>query len=325
AEYWKTVQAHGSRDLDQRQIEFACQKLLEAERPEETFKLLSGVPHGKASVSPPIAMNALEAYAKWRLSHPDAQLRGDLLHIIRGLFGWLQKAIQSDNDELTQRLGQLEWEYLSLLEGSQASPRTLIHCLSESPEFFARLITLVFPSATEQELMAEPSEAERQRASHAYRLLLHWKRIPGTQSDNSIDEEQLFQWLESARSLCRELGRLEAADSAIGEMLASWPQHDDDARWPCEVVCDAIEEMNSDDLDRGFQVGVLNLRGVTMKSPFDGGDLERREATKYRRWAEQCDLDWPRTAASLRNVAESYASDARREDARAAEWAQERH
>ncbi len=325
AEYWKTVPAYGSRDLDQRQIEFACQKLLEAERPEETFRILSGVSRGKVSVSPSIAMDVLEACVRWRLSHPDAQLRGDSLRIIQELFGWLQNAIQFSNDEPTRRLGQLEWEYLHLLDGPRTLPRTLNHRLSESPEFFAQLIALVFPSTNEQESDAEPSEEERQRASHGYHLLLHWKRIPGMQSDNTIDEEQLFQWLESARSLCRESGRLEAADSAIGEMLASWPQHDDDPRWPCEVVCDAIEEVNSDDLDRGFQVGVLNLRGATTRSPFDGGDLEQSEARKYGRWAERCDLDWPRTAASLRNVAESYKSDARREDARAAEWAQNRH
>ncbi len=51
--------------------------------------------------------------------------------------------------------------------------------------------------------------------------------------------------------------------------------------WPCEEICDAIEETNSDDLDDGFQVGVLNSRGVTCRSPLDGGDLERKEATKY--------------------------------------------
>ena len=181
--------------------------------------------------------------------------------------------------------------------------------------------------------MRNPTEEQQKMASHAYRLLMNWgsgrapaNRIPGAQSDGSIDEEQLLRWLESARSLCRDSGHLEVADSTIGEMLASWPKpEDEDARWPCEEICDAIEEAASEDLDHGFQIGVLNSRGVVGRSPFDGGDLERKEAAKYRRWAEHCDADWPRTAASLRSVADSYEFDAQREDARAAEFAQDRH
>jgi hypothetical protein len=150
-------------------------------------------------------------------------------------------------------------------------------------------------------------------------------RIPGSQSDGSIDEEQLLGWLESARSLCRDSGNLEIADSQIGEMLARWPQpQSEETMWPCEEICDAIEEANSDDLDRGFQIGVLNSRGATLSSPLDGGDLERKERDRYRRWAGLCNVDWPRTAASLRKVAESYESIAEREDSRAAERAHER-
>ena len=92
---------------------------------------------------------------------------------------------------------------------------------------------------------------------------MNWNRIPGTQPDGSVDEEQLLRWLESARSLCRESGHLEVADSKIGEMLASWPQpEDENTMWPCEEICDAIEEADSDDLDHGFQIGVRNSRGV---------------------------------------------------------------
>ncbi len=324
-EYWKTVPTGASRHLDQQQIEFACRRLLEADRPEEAIRILAGVTLSNVSVSPSLVMDALTAHREGTQPHRDARLRGDTLYTIEQLFEWLQETIPFQDDEPTRRLGQLEWEYLDLFDGADALPRTLIYRLSESPEFFAALIALIFRSTGEREAEAEPSEEQQQRASHGYRLLLHWKRIPGTHSDDAIDEEQLLQWLESARSLCRDSGHLEAADSAIGEMLASCPQHEDELSWPCEAVRDAIEATNCDDLDRGFQIGVLNRRGVIMRSPLDGGDLERKEAANYRRWAELCDIDWPRTAASLRSVAESYEFDAQREDARAADWGQDRH
>ena len=246
--------------------------------------------------------------------------------LLQELFGWLQKALQFGNDEPTRRLAQLEWEFLSLLDGFEASPETLIYCLSDDPKFFAQLIALIFRSRNEQASDAKSTEEQQKRAIHGYGLLANWNRIPGTQSHGSIDEEQLLRWLESARSLCRDSGHREIADSTIGEMLARWPKpQNEDTMWPCEEICDAIEEANSDDLDDGFQIGVLNSRGATWRSPLDGGNLERQERDKYRRWAEHCNIDWPRTAASLRKVAESYEFSAQREDSRAAERAHERH
>lgn len=328
-EYWRTVPLLGESRLDQQQLEFACRRLMEANRPECAIGILSGVAFSEITVSPSIVMDALDACLEWRQSNPDTGLQDDTLRTIQELFGWLQKTVQFKNNELTRRLGQLEWAFLSLLDGFGASPTTLTHCLSDDPQFFAQLIALIVGSEDEQESDTESNEEQQGRAIHGYRLLRSWKhrkQVPGIQPDDSVDEEQLLEWLNSARSLSRASGHLEFADSTIGEALASYPQpEDDNAMWPCEEICDAIEEADSDDLDRGFQIGVLNSRGATCRSPLDGGDLEREEAVKYRRWAGLCDVDWPRTAASLRRVAESYEFKAQREDARAAERAQERH
>ena len=330
--YWRKVLAPYSPKLDQQSLEFACRKFIEENRPEESVNMLSGLAYEEITVSPSVVMDALNAVLKWRQSNPDAQLHDDTLRIIREIFVWLQKTIPFQSDEPTRRLAQLEWEYLSLLDGYgtyPATPTTLIRILSDDPQFFAQLIALIFRSKDEQTLDLEPTEEEKEKAlkaRHGYRLLMNWDRIPGTQSDGSIDEEQLLGWLESVRSLCRESGHLEVADSKIGEMLARWPQpKDENIVWPCEAIRDAIEEVNSDDLDRGFYIGIRNSRGVTSRSPFDGGNLERMVAKKYRRWATLCDVDWPRTAASLRSVAASYESQALHEDSLAAERSQTRH
>jgi transcriptional regulator with XRE-family HTH domain len=306
-EYWKSVPIPSRSPLNRQQIEFACQKLMEADRPESAIGILSGVTYDEVTASPSIVMDALAAYQNWRQSNPDARCDDDTLRTIQRLFEWLQKNPQSSGDEQTQRLGQLEWEFLWLLDG------------------FAQLIAEIGGSNDERESGTKLAETRR-NASDLYRLLMNWNYIPGSQSDGSIDEEQLLRWLESARSLCRDSGHLEIADSQIGEMLARWPQpQNEDTMWPCEEICDAIEEADSDNLDRGFQIGVLNSRGVTTRSPLDGGDLERKEAAKYRGWAKRCDIDWPRTAASLRSVESSYQFQAEREDSRAAERAQERY
>jgi transcriptional regulator with XRE-family HTH domain len=325
-EFWKSVPAHSGSSLSSEELEFTCKKLIEAGRPESTLLVLICVTFDQISVSTTVVMDVLHAVLDWQSDSADRKLRGDSPHRIQRLFGWLQERIPFNDDEPAQRLAQLEWRYLSLLDGFGALPVTLIHCLSDEPEFFARLIGLVFRSKREMKSEDEPTEEQQQDASHAYRLLMNWKRVPGLREDGSIDGEILMQWLEQARSLCRDSGHLEVADSQIGQMLANWSRlQDETLPWPCEEICDAIEEVESEDLDRGFQIGIHNSRGVVTRSAMDGGDLERRQAAKYRRWADQCDIDWPRTADSLRSVADEYLFDAQREDARATERDQERY
>ncbi len=67
-------------------------------------------------------------------------------------------------------------------------------------------------------------------------------------------------------------------------------------------------------LERGLERGVYNGRGVTVRSPFDGGDHERSLAGRYRRDAEALRFDWVRTAACLDRIADTYERDAGRED-----------
>ncbi len=330
-EYWKSVPTYGKSSLDQQQFEFACRKLLEAGRPESAIDMLTPGIFDQVTVSPSLIMDAMTGYRDWINCNPDAAQRDGTLHVVHELFDWLQRNVSFGDDEPTRRLAQLEWEFQ--LDGGGtygAAPKTLVRCLSEDPKFFAELIAATYRSKNDGDSKNQPTQEQAKIAMHGYRVLGNWNRVPGTQSDDSsreaISEDQLLAWLESARSRCRDSGHLEIADSKIGEMLARWPKpKDENTMWPCEEICDAIEEVDSDDLDRGFHIGVLNSRGVTCRSPFDGGELEYKERDKCRRWAEMCDNEWPRTAACLRRVAESYDFQAQREDVRAAERAQERY
>ncbi len=61
----------------------------------------------------------------------------------------------------------------------------------------------------------------------------------------------------------------------------------------------------------------MNTRGVYRKALNEGGNQERTIANQYFDWAEAAKIEWPKTASSLRRVAEHYQSEARREDAEA--------
>src|SRR5690606_15907277 len=118
------------------------------------------------------------------------------------------------------------------------------------------------------------------------------------------------------QTLAEQEARREVADVQIGNVLAYAPS-EPDGTWPCIPVRDVIEEFGSEDLADGFEVEIMNKRGIYTKSLYEGGDQERDLARQFLEWAEASKVEWPRTAAALRRVAEQYEADARREDAEA--------
>ena len=128
-----------------------------------------------------------------------------------------------------------------------------------------------------------------------------------------IDSVVLEEWIKGARSLAQAAGRIEVADSKIGKMLSASPIGVD-GNWPTEAVRDAIDLFRSRPMTEGFWIGKRNRRGVTSRGPRDGGELERQEAAKYRKWAKAISFDHPHTAKALDMLAESYEHEAQRHD-----------
>ncbi len=305
-EYW-------SRTLDfccnasTEEVEYGVSMLLKYNRPFHAVKMLDMALYNKHDIDSSLLMDTLEA----GLNSYDEQ-RSD--YEILELF----ERLQSDPNVDIQRLEELEWGYLSLLNGHGASPKTLLRSLSTKPRFFDYLLSLIFHSDKEPEESTEtPTEEQKARAQNAYHLLMEWKSVPGLRGDNIVDEQALLAWVTEARRLCEESGRLAVCDLRIGEVLAYAPA-ETDGTWPCVPVRDLIDEVDSADLVQGFEIGIFNKRGVFV-SPIEGGKQERELAQRYASYAEACDIEWPTTAAALRRVAHQYEEEARREDEKAKE------
>ncbi|WP_420561974.1 XRE family transcriptional regulator [Tepidicaulis sp.] len=213
-------------------------------------------------------------------------------------------------------LSKLEWKYLKLLEHSRRPPKVLLRSLSEQPSLFVEMLRAVFKASEESGITdPEPDNPEKAQAiaTQAYRLLELWDRIPGTRDDGTINQEELETWITEARSLAKEVGRENVADSRIGHMLSASPMGAD-GNWPAEPIREMIDLFRSKPMIDGFQIGKLNRRGVTVRNPRDGGMLERREAEKYRAWAEAISYDHPHTAKSLYTLADDYDQQAAKHD-----------
>jgi hypothetical protein len=144
----------------------------------------------------------------------------------------------------------------------------------------------------------------------AHHLLDQVKKIPGTDENGRIDVAALGAWLADVRRLCHEYARADIGDHCLGQLLAKAPVGENGI-WPCEAVCEAMEEIASSEIGKGFQIGVYNSRGVYRG---EGGEQERELATKYRAWAERLQYDYPYVGEVLEGIAASYEREARWHD-----------
>jgi hypothetical protein len=179
--------------------------------------------------------------------------------------------------------------------------------------YLLKLIFLPGKDSGVEEPEPEDIDGARQLATQAYDVLHDWALVPGTDDQGVIDLVALEDWIKRARKLLAEAGRGEIGDSKIGEILSA-AKHEPDQPWPPEPVREIIEMVRSRAMERGFEIGVYNRRGVTVRMPHDGGELERALAARYRADAEALRFDWVRTAGCLDRIASTYEVDATRED-----------
>jgi hypothetical protein len=129
----------------------------------------------------------------------------------------------------------------------------------------------------------------------------------------------LNQWVDEARKLLHDADRVKIGDDQIGSYLSHSPVGNDGV-WPHESVRSVIERVKSSQLDLAIRLGKQNARGMTSRSPWDGGKQERILAAQYYSDAKKIELIYPRTAEILRDIGRDYDNEARRQD-----WDSELH
>jgi hypothetical protein len=303
--YWSRVSYGYPEGAD---CERAVTKLIEHDRPYAAIEILSFQERRHNSApSAPIIIQAIESALRVT---PD--VRADWSSIAHNM-SELLNVIESSGEVDDEQLAALEWSSLPLTEHYRR-PKMLHRELSRNPDFFVEVMTLVYRA--EDEEVRDLSEEDRARAQYGRKLLDSWRGVPGKGENGSLDGAALKDWVSRAREALGARGRGGIGDYAIGCVLRYSP-HDTDSAWPHAAVCDLIEELANESVERGIETEVFNSRGVTMRGQTDGGAQEHQLAESYLERARRiCDRS-PRTAAMLRRIADVYASQARREDVNA--------
>jgi hypothetical protein len=311
--FWKWFRAYG---LGQgfHYLDVVAERLMRAGRNAAALDLLGIYLERAATEVPGLAdliAKGLEGFLPEQTADPD----------YKQLSGWdferLFEFLEGRREEVGEaRLAQLEWAYLQVL-GLEPKVPTLHDAMTTDPAFFVQIISTVFRAANADEQSDEEmDEARTRRATNAYHLLGSWRTPPGSREDGTLDPEHLKAWTGKALELLAESDRLEVGELYIGQVLQA-ANPDPDGLWPPAVIRDLLEDIQSERIERGLSLAVSNRRGMTTRALDEGGRQERELASSYRTQADQVADQWPRTAAIMRGLAESYEADARREDAEA--------
>lgn len=217
----------------------------------------------------------------------------------------LDFALSQDAD--MKRIAAIEFALFRLLE-SYREPKALFSVLATDPSEFVGLVKRVYRGR--HEAPREQDDGAQALANQAWWVLEHWKAtLPGELKEGP----PVGEWVRSARDAFSESDRGLVGDHQIGRVLARMAP-DPDGTWPAKAARRIIEELGSEAIVEGVSHAAFNDRGPTMRAVYAGGDQERAEASKFRRWAADVGPEHRRTARMLRDLASEYERMARRED-----------
>jgi hypothetical protein len=219
-------------------------------------------------------------------------------------------------------MAQLELLFLGLLDDTEHGTPNLARQVAKTPALFVEAVIHAYKRSDNggdpAEFVIGDPEKRAAVAMTAHQLLSQVSQMPGDDKDIDEQADALFAWITDVRQLCHQYARADIGDQCIGQMLARVPAGEN-AAWPREAICEAMERTASPEIGIGFRIGVINSRGVHSRG--EGGDQERELAAKYRAVAERLNFSHPYMAGVIEGIARSYDREAEREDAEAkANW-----
>ncbi|MBS1779954.1 MAG: ATP-binding protein [Bacteroidetes bacterium] len=308
--YWNNINPFYFDRFNQEDFEFGINKLLDCNRAPD---LVQSIAYSTVSIKKELIIRLLELLPKnintWVSEGKHIHVQP---HAIAAVFKKLD-ALETDLGVISK----LEIPFLKSL--SHDRPKLALHQeIFKDPSIFVDLITWSYKSSEESSTSNIAEGPDVRLADVGFHTLQSIHTVPGTKLDGSIDLEVLINWIEEVIKKCKERRRVGPALRNIGRILANSPVGEDGI-WPTEEVRIVLEKFQCRDIETEFHSGKRNLRGITVRSPFAGGDQERDLANKFLQDAEKIRTQFPFTAKLLNGLAASYNWQAKSQDDDA-EW-----
>lgn len=158
---------------------------------------------------------------------------------------------------------QLEWVYLPVLryDRKKDSLALLNERLSTDPDFVVEMLGYLYVSESERKEEKEVTEADRRNAQRAFFLLNQWKKIPGVEDNNSLDETVLSEWMQAVLQKSSEAGYYKHACSQLGQLFSHFQEWTVEA----EKLFELMEPIEEKALYSKHNIGLFNKRGITSR------------------------------------------------------------
>jgi hypothetical protein len=303
ASYWEEVYPGWmQRESD---VNEAVDYLLDAGRPRAAFACA----HFALAELETSRLNRLMSEIATVDLEPSGCYRLDAYYVSSAL-DILQKRVGVTEEEMAR----LEFMYIRALDHSKHGIPNLERQLSKSPSMYMQLLALTYERSDSgkdpEEWLPRDAEKREAAASMSYVLLDRMRITPGKDPNGTINPTALREWITEVRALCAQHARVVIGDRMIGKLMATLPTGEDGI-WPAEAAREVLEDIGSEEIARGIQIGRYNSRGVHFRSP--GGDGERALAVQYRTWSRKL-MDFPYLARTLESIAAGYDREAVQED-----------
>ena len=296
-EYWKLVIPIWG-GLDMSQVDELIDRLLEVGRPRAAFHAVhldwTKVETNRLKrILREIVTNHSEPLNTFQISSYDISIALNTLQERKGVS--------------EEEMSDLEFLFIRALDDGDHGIPNLERQLGKSPTLFAQVVSITYKRSDGAEDPPDWRFDDRKDngafAAITFTLLRRIRHIPGTDKAGSINPDELKSWVDEVRALCLKYGRGNVGDQSIGQILASAPIGSDNI-WPCESVREVIEEIYSNDIATGVDMGIHNSRGVHFK--IEGGTEERDLSNLYRNWSKQLTNSHPFVASLLDQIASGF-------------------
>ena len=253
-----------------------ARKLMEHRRPWGAIDLLVTMLHALGgAVAPDVDLVESALMSAATGPSDDSPRASSLSWEVGELLDYLERS--GSDIEIRARL---EFLYAHLLQHTRPA-RALNEVLADRPRALRRDPVLHLPAPRASPATRRcPRSAARSRWSGT-RSSASGTRPPACVRTGPSTPTPSAIWVTEARRLLADSGRTTIGDLVIGEVLAYVPP-DSDGLWPAEPVRDLIEDLRSPKFEAGLHTGKFNSRGMTSRSPADGGAQERALAAQHR-------------------------------------------
>lgn len=221
--------------------------------------------------------------------------------------------------EQPQRNAILQIEYLMYEYLEHYMPGLSMHLikeLNENPEVLMSIVSMMYLQDKDyrEELKDDELEYRKGLAQVGWSFMYHYHRVPCSDEDGNMDGEKLRDYMERLRKMMIENHYETVMPLVFGKILGDMPEGED---YPSDVMCQLVEELDDDHVDEEIGCAIFNRRGMSTRSPFEGGTVERHHIKTLEKYKQRAALRSPRMVKILSDTIASFESMAKREDEQA--------